>query len=85
MHGSTVKGASNAEPQLRTDSGIAVREELGFADKSSFSAPKNKCSNSIVFIIYGPHLLNALLINSMIFLCSAAPFPVIASGSSKAK
>ncbi len=32
MHGSTVTGASNAEPYLRMDSGIAAIGRLGIAD-----------------------------------------------------
>jgi len=51
MHGSTVKGASNAELQFRMDSGIAAMEKSGFADKSSFSASKNKFSTSPVFLV----------------------------------
>ncbi len=51
MHGSTVKGASNAEPKLRTDSGIAAIEKSGIADESSFSASKNKCPFSPVFLV----------------------------------
>ncbi len=56
MHGSTVTGASNAEPHLRTESSIAAMKTLRFADKGSFSASKNKYSPSpaaaflIVFI-----------------------------------
>ncbi|MGD0281659.1 MAG: hypothetical protein ABSB95_04780 [Dissulfurispiraceae bacterium] len=51
MHGSTVKGASNAEPQLRIDSYIAAIKKLAFTDESSFSASKNKCFPSPVFPI----------------------------------
>ena len=46
MHGSTVKGASNAEPQLRRETGIASMEKLGIAYESSFSASKNNSSHS---------------------------------------
>ncbi len=49
MHGSTVKGASNAEPHLRMDSGIAALETLGIADEGSFSASKNECCPSSAF------------------------------------
>ncbi len=48
--GSTLKGASNAEPHMRTESGIAAIEKLGIAHESSFSASKNKCSTSPVFL-----------------------------------
>ncbi len=51
MHGSAVKGASNAEPQMRTDSNIAAMRKLGIAYESSFSASKNKCSTSPVFLV----------------------------------
>jgi hypothetical protein len=51
MHGSTVKVASNAEPQPGMDSDIAAMEKLGFADESSFSASKNKFSPSLAFLI----------------------------------
>jgi len=44
MHGSTVKGASNAEPPLRKDSDIAEIKKWEFAYESSFSASKNKFS-----------------------------------------
>ena len=50
MHGSTVKGASNAEPQVRTESGISVMGKLRIAYESSFSASKNKCSTYPVFL-----------------------------------
>ena len=50
MHGSTEKGASNAEPLPRTESDIAAMEKSGFADESSFSASKNKRSPFPVFL-----------------------------------
>jgi len=50
LHGSTVKGPSEAEPQLRTESGIAAMGKLGIVYGSSFSASKNKCSPSPFFL-----------------------------------
>ena len=51
MHGSTVKGASNAEPLLRTATDIAFIGKWGFAGEGSFSASKNKHYPSPVFIM----------------------------------
>jgi hypothetical protein len=53
MHGSTVKGASNVEPQLRKDSDIAAMLKLGFAGESSFIASKNTYSPSPVVYFIG--------------------------------
>jgi hypothetical protein len=61
MHGSTVKGARNDEPQPRTASDIAAMGKLGFAAKSSFSASKNKCSPSPAF--HHPTIEDRLKIN----------------------
>ena len=55
MHGSTVKGASNAEPLPGMDSDIVALEKLGIAYESSFSAAKNKCSPSPVFLLILHH------------------------------
>ncbi len=62
MHGSTVTGASNAEPYLRMESGIAAMETLGFADKRSFSASKNKCSPSPALLKLTKYRLKTIII-----------------------
>ncbi len=67
MHGSTVKGASNAEPHLRTDSGIATMEKLRFAGKSSFSASKNKCSTSPAINNELPLFISAYLVKDFVY------------------
>jgi hypothetical protein len=57
IHGSTVKGASNAEPQPGTDSYIAAIKKLGFAEKvvsarRKTSAPLLLPALQALFLLY---------------------------------